>query len=68
MRNQLIKYEHKVYQYILSIMDVFDRFHLLIPLKRKFPRHIKPYLEKLFIEHRLPKRFQSDRGKEFKKK
>ena len=67
MRNQLIEYENKVYQYILSIMDVFSRFHWLIPLERKFPRHIKLYLEKLFIEHGPPKRLQSDRGKKFKK-
>ena len=58
MRNQLIESENKVYQYILLIMDVFSRFHWLIPLERKFPRH--------FIEHG-PKCLQSDRGKEFKK-
>ena len=48
-------------------MDVFSRFHWLIPQERKFPRYIKPHLEKLFIEHTPPKRLQSDRGKEFKK-
>ena len=67
MRNQLVEYENKVYWYILSIMDVFSRFHWLIPQERKFSRHIKPHLEKLFIEHTPPKRLQSDRGKEFKK-
>ena len=62
-RNQLIEHENKVYQYILSIMDVFSRFHWLIPLERKFPRHIKPHLKKHFIEHGPPKRLQSDVGK-----
>ena len=67
MRNQLIEYENKVYLYILSIIDAFSRFHWLIPLLRKFPGHIKPHLEKRFIEHGPPNRLQSDRGKEFKK-
>ena len=48
-------------------MDVFSRFHWVIPLERKFPRHIKPYLEKCFIEHGPSKRLQSERDKEFKK-
>ena len=67
MRNQLIEYESKVYKYTLLIMDVFSRFHWLIPLERKFSRHIKPHLEKFFIQHGPSKRLQSDRGKEFKK-
>ena len=48
-------------------MDVFSRFHWLIPLEGKCPRNMKPHLEKLFIEHGPPKHLQSDRGKEFKK-
>ena len=48
-------------------MDVFSRFHWVIPLERKFPRHIKPYLEKCFIKHGPSKRLQSERDKEFKK-
>ena len=46
-------------------MDVFSRFHWLITLELKFLRHIKPYLEKLFIEHGPRKRLQSNGGKEF---
>ena len=67
MRNQLIEYANKFYQYTLSIMDVFSGFHWLMPLEQKFSRHIKPHLEKLFIKHEPPKRLQSDRGKEFEK-
>ena len=48
-------------------MYVFSRFHWLITLELKFLRHIKTYLEKLFIEHGPRKRLQSNGGKEFKK-
>ena len=48
-------------------MDVSSKFYWLIPQERKFSRHIKSHLEKLFIEHTPPKSLQSDRGREFKK-
>ena len=48
-------------------MKVFSRFHWLIPLEPKFPRHVKPHLQKLLIEHGPPKHLKSDTGKEFKK-
>ena len=38
-----------------------------IPLERKFLRHIKPHLEKLFTEYGTPKRLQSDRAKKLTK-
>ena len=48
-------------------MGVLSRLHWLIPVEPKFLRHVKPHLEKLFIEHGPLKHLQSDRGKEFKK-
>ena len=66
MRNQLTEYKNKVYQYILSIVDVFSRFHWLLSLERKFLSYVKSHLENFFIEHGPPKRLESDRGKGFK--
>ena len=66
IRNQLTEDKNKVYQYIFSLMNVLNRFHGLIHLERKFPRHVKPHLEKLFIEDGPSKGLQSNRGKEYK--
>ena len=38
--SQRIEYEGNVYRYVLSVMDVFSRFHWLSPLQRKFPHHV----------------------------
>ena len=48
-------------------MDVCSRFYWLMLLKRKFPRQVKPYLEKRFIEQGPPKCLQSDTCNKFKK-
>ena len=67
LSSQRVEYDGIVYRYILSIMDVFSRFHWLAPLERKFPSHVSLHLERIFAEHGPPSRLQSDNGGEFKK-
>ena len=62
-----VKHKGKTYRYILSLMDVFSRFHWLAPLERKFPRNVRAELERIYSEHGFPDRLQSDNGGEFKK-
>ena len=65
--SQRIEYEGNVYRYVLSVMDVFSRFHWLSPLQRKFPHHVAEYLFKIFSKHGPPDKVQSDNGGEVKK-
>ena len=58
----------KTYRYILSVMDVFSRYIWLRPLERKCSKLVYQKLIKLYREVSLPKKVQSDRGKEFKGK
>lgn len=62
-----VNYEGKTYKYILSLMDIFSRFHWLFPLESKQSIKIAKALKKIYAEHGLPKRLQSDNGGEFKK-
>lgn len=56
----------KTYKYVLSLMDVFSRYHWLIPLERKTSTPISNALKSLYKEHGSPKVVQHDRGTEFK--
>ena len=67
LSSQSVEYEGKVYRYVLSVMNVFSRFHWLSPLQRKYPHHVAEQLFKTFSEHGPPDRVQSDNGGEFKK-
>ena len=39
-----VEYQGTVYRYVLSIMDIFSRFHWLATLERKKPSHSIPHL------------------------
>ena len=67
MRSQAVEYNGKSYRYILSLMDIFSRFHWLVPLKRNFASNVAFYLNRIFMEHRPPDKLQTDNGGEFKK-
>ena len=67
MNSQKVVFKGKTYRYILSLMDIFSRFHWLAPLTRKFPSHVAPHLDRIFAEHGPPGRLQSDNDGEFKK-
>ena len=68
MQNDIIKHNDQTYRYILSILDVFSRFLILRPLKRKESGQIADELEKIFSEHGKPSIIQCDQGTEFKGK
>ena len=67
MRSQVVEYNGKSYRYILSLIDIFIRFHWLVPLQRKFASHVAFHLNRTFTEHEPPDRLQTDNGVEFKK-
>ena len=69
MCNMAVMYNGKTYKYILSLLDIFSRFHWLCPLESKHSNAIKKELKKIKIYkvHGIPKRIQSDNGGEFKK-
>ena len=67
MRSQVVEYNGKSYRYILSLIDIFSRFHWLVPLQRKFASHVAFHLTRTFTEHEPPDRLQTDNGVEFKK-
>ena len=48
-------------------MDVFSRFHWLVPLATKKSSHVKKELQRIYKEHSQPERLQSDNGGEFKR-
>lgn len=66
MKNDRIKEKDETYRYILTILDVFSRFLILRPLKRKTSGQIANELERIFSEHGKPSLLQSDQGTEFK--
>ena len=67
MRSQVVEYNGKSYRYILSLIDIFSRFHWLVPLQRKFASHVAFHLNRTFTGHEPPDRLQTDNGVEFKK-
>lgn len=67
MKGTSVNYEGKTYRYILSLLDIFSRFHWLCPLESKHSIGIKNKLKQIYSVHGLPNRLQSDNGAEFKK-
>ena len=66
MRGEAVEYQGKTYRYIMSLLDVFSRFHWLYPLQTKHSRGVKEYMKKIYEVHGTPGTLQSDNGKEFK--
>ena len=50
---------------MLSLMDVFSRYHWLIPLEGKSSKPIAVALSELYIQHGPPRVIQHDQGPEF---
>jgi len=65
MRRQNIRYRGVTYRYILSLLDVFSRYHWLAPLKTKHASQVVREIDRIYTCHGTPKILQSDRGKEF---
>ena len=67
LSNMKVTYRGKTFRYILSLMDVFSRYHWLRPLESKHPSAIAHHLNEIYSEHGPPNVLQSDRGSKFKK-
>ena len=67
MNKTSVIYKGKTYKYILSLLDVFLRFHWLRPLESKHSIGVKRELKKIYLVRGFPKRLQSDNDGKFKK-
>ena len=65
MKSQQIEYQGRKYWYVLSILDVFYRYHWLAPLNSKHTTKIAIELKEIYDVHGTPENLPSDRGKEF---
>ena len=65
MNKLCTKYKGKVFRYVLSVMDVFSRYHWLVPLQRKRSSHVARELIRIYREHGAPLVIQHDQGAEF---
>ena len=65
MKRVHTKCKGKVFKYVLSVMDVFSRYHWLVPLERKLSFHVARELIRIYKEHGPPRVIQHDQGLEF---
>ena len=65
MKSQQVEYQGRIYRYILSILDVFSRYHWLPPLTSKHATKVAIKFKKIYEVHGTPENPQRDRGKEF---
>ena len=61
----LIAKQNKGYTFILTVIDIFSRYAWARPLKTKRGKEVAAAFKDIFREGRIPKRIQTDQGKEF---
>ena len=61
----LLEKYNKGNHFILTVIDVFSRYAWARPLKSKHGKEVAAALKDIFAEGRIPKRLQTDQGKEF---
>lgn len=61
----LIAKENSGYRFLLTVIDIFSRFAWVRPLRTKTGREVAEAFSDIFEEGRIPKRIQTDQGKEF---
>ena len=64
MKKLHTKYESKVFRCVLSVIDVFSRYHWLVPMERKLSSHVARELIRVYREHGAPRVIQHDQGTE----
>ena len=57
MKGMAVEYKGKNYRYIFSLLDVFSRYHWLVPLERKKSSHVKQEIQLIYKVHGIPERF-----------
>ena len=60
-----LKRDNCSFTFLLTILDIFSRFALSIPIKSKKGHHVTAALEKAFKVMKPPRKLQTDMGKEF---
>ena len=60
-----LKRDNRSFTFLLTIIDIFSRFALAIPIKSKKGPHVAAALEKAFKVMKPPRKLQTDMGKEF---
>ena len=65
MKSQQVENQGRKYRYVLSILDVFSRYHWLAPLTSKHATKVAIELKKIYDVHGTPENLLSDRGKRF---
>ena len=61
----LLKKQNNGYTFILTVIDIFSRYAWARPLKNKSGKEVSAAFKDIFREGRIPKRIQTDQGKEF---
>jgi transcription antitermination factor NusG len=61
----LIAKYNKGYKFLLTVIDLFSRYAWVRPLKTKSGKEVAAAFNDIFQEGRIPKRIQTDQGKEF---
>lgn len=61
----LIADKNHGYRYILTVIDIFSRYAWCRPLRNKKAESVVGAFDDIFQEGRIPKRIQTDQGKEF---
>ena len=60
-----ISNKNKGYNFLLTVIDIFSRYAWVRPLKTKRGKEVAAAFKSIFDEGRIPKRIQTDQGKEF---
>ena len=60
-----LKRDNHCYTFVLTIIDIFSRFALAIPIKSKRGCNVATALERAFKVMKPPRKLQTDMGKEF---
>ena len=60
-----LKRDNHSFTFLLTIIDIFNKFALAIPIKSKKGPHVATVLEKAFKVMKPPRKLQTDMGKEF---
>lgn len=61
----LIAKDNEGYRFILTVIDIFSRYAWARPLKSKRGEDVAVAFKSIFDEGRIPRRVQTDQGKEF---
>ena len=63
MRGEAVEYQGKTYRCVMSLLNVFSRFHWLYPSQTKHSHDVKEYMKKIYDVHGTPGTLQSDNVK-----